>query len=166
MGDFELLKSFEIFENLTNEQLKKLQPYCYTETYQKDDRLFQEGEDAEQIWIEYEGKIDLRFELPNTQSNSKEQTVEQINVRQPKDARTLGWSCFVPPYRMRLSAYCVSDSCEVLKIDKRDLQELFNNDPRMGYYILSNLIQEVGYRFHECQNGLAKIMGEDIINQW
>ncbi|MFW6414769.1 MAG: Crp/Fnr family transcriptional regulator [Thermodesulfobacteriota bacterium] len=166
MVDFELLKSFEIFENLTNDQLRKLQPFCFTEIYKKGEKLFQEGDKAEQIWIEYGGKIDLRFELPGSQSNSEEQTVEQINVRRPKEARTLGWSCFVPPYRMRLSAYCVSDTCEVLKIDKRDLQELFNNDPRMGYYILSNLIQEVGYRFHEFQNGMAKLMGENIINQW
>jgi CRP-like cAMP-binding protein len=67
---------------------------------------------------------------------------------------------------MRLSAYCVSDSCTVIKFDRDVLLKLFEQDTDMGYKILSFMIKVVGYRFHEFQDELAKHLGEDIINAW
>ena len=165
MVNLESLRSLEIFRDLDNAQLQTLHSHAYTEQYSRNERLFKEGEDARQMWIETEGQIDLRFELPGQGDTTSDQTIRSIQAR-PMEAKVLGWSCFVPPYKMRLSAYCISDSCTVIKLNRDDLLNLFEQDKDIGYKILSYMIKVVGYRFHEFQDELARHLGEDIINAW
>lgn len=165
MVDITLLKSLDIFKELSYEQLQLVQKYCYKAEYDKGDRLFREGDDATQVWIESDGKIDLRFELPGSTTTSEDHTVTRIEAR-PSEAKVLGWSCFVPPYKMRLSAYCVTDKCELVKIEKYDLMRIFDQEPRIGYLIMSYLVRVVGYRFQEFQEEYARMMGEDVLNSW
>ena len=165
MVDIELLRSLDIFKELTLEQLQLVQKYCYFAEYNQGDRLFREGDDATQVWIESDGKIDLRFELPGSPPTTEEQTVTRIEAR-PSEAKVLGWSCFVPPYKMRLSAYCVTDRCELVKIEKYDLMRIFDQDPRVGYLVMSYLVRVVGFRFQEFQEEYARVMGEDALNSW
>ncbi|WP_027371321.1 Crp/Fnr family transcriptional regulator [Desulfovermiculus halophilus] len=165
MVSLETLKSLELFHDLSTEQLESLQEQAYTEHFTRNTCLFKEGDPARELWIETEGQVDLRFELPGQTITSNDQTIQHIEAR-PLEARMLGWSCFVPPYQMRLSAYCVTETCTVIKFKRDALLELFEHDTDMGYKILSFMIKVVGYRFHECQDELAKHMGENIINAW
>jgi len=165
MVSLETLKSLEMFQDLSKGQLEALQQMAYMEQYARNQRLFKEGDPAQQLWIETEGRIDLRFEIPGQTTTSSDQTIHSFEAR-PLEARVLGWSCFVPPYKMRLSAYCVSESCTVIKFERSDLLKHFEQDPDMGYKILSFMIKVVGYRFHEFQDELAKHLGENIINAW
>ncbi len=165
MVELELLKSLDIFKELTTEQIELVQKYCYRAEYNKGDRLFREGDDATQVWIESDGKIDLRFELPGNPPTTEDQTVTRIEARQ-SEAKVLGWSCFVPPYKMRLSAYCVTDRCELVKIEKYDLMRLFDQDPRIGFLFMNYLVRVVGFRFQAFQEEYARVMGEDVLNSW
>ena len=165
MVNLETLRSLEMFKDLSKEQLEVLQKHAYIEHYAREQRLFKEGDPAQQLWINTEGRIDLRFEIPGQKTTTNDQTVQSFQAR-PLEAKVLGWSCFVPPYKMRLSAYCVSDSCTVIKFDREDLFKLFDRDTDMGYKILTFMIKVVGYRFHEFQEELAKHIGEEIINAW
>jgi hypothetical protein len=67
---------------------------------------------------------------------------------------------------MRLSAYCVTEKCELVKIEKYDLMRVFDQDPRIGYLIMSYLVRVVGFRFQEFQEEYARVMGEDVLNSW
>ena len=112
-----------------------------------------------------EGQVDLYFEMPGADLPSAETTMSSLRARDTK-ARTLGWSCFVPPFKMRLSAYCVTRTCRVVRIKKEDLLELFQNDLKMGYDFLTYLVQVVGYRFHQFQDEVARQRGESILSGW
>jgi hypothetical protein len=67
---------------------------------------------------------------------------------------------------MRLSGYCGTRGCCVIKIHKKDLFELFEKDPKMGYLIMSYLIKVVGYRFDQFQDEIAKSKGDEIMHVW
>ena len=90
----------------------------------------------------------------------------ELKRKKEAEAKTLGWSCFVPPYKMRLSAYVVTDTCRIVRVAKNDLLRLFNDDPLMGYRFMSYMITVVGYRFHQFQAYVAKNLGEDLISGW
>ena len=160
-----LLDSVSAFKGLTDQQLASLSKVCEVEEFKRDDRLFREGDPADYMWIVTEGTVDLRFELPGDLSASDENTISSLEAQDDKK-RTLGWSCFVPPYKMMLSAYCATRSCTVIKIDKNDLLELCEKDSVMGYKLMSYLIKIVGYRFQQFQDQIAKIKGHDIIHSW
>ena len=167
MVSVELLGTIEAFKGMDRGQLSKLQPNCQEFGFNQGDKLFTEGDSAEHLWIVMDGRVDLRFELPAGRPTSKEHTVSSVNIdRKEAVAQTFGWSCFVPPYKMRLSAYCAADRTKILRISKESLLKLFDEDYKMGYVFLTYLITVVGYRFHQFQDVVAKNMGESLLCGW
>ncbi|QTA86237.1 Crp/Fnr family transcriptional regulator [Desulfonema magnum] len=164
MISLDLLEKLDIFEGLNDDQLTAVQENCEEKEYKRGDRLFAEGEDATHLWIVTEGRVDLRFEMPGSRPTSDDYTVSAVSARDSV-AKILGWSCFVPPHKMRLSGYCARD-CKVIKIGKTNLTKLFAKDPWLGFLIMSYLVRVVGYRFHQFQDEAAKNMGENIMSCW
>ncbi len=165
MISIDFLRTFEIFKELDDNQLEAVRGCCELVEYQQGDKLFTEGDDATQVWIIINGGVDLRFELPAGRPTSEANTVSSVKTDDAA-AKILGWSCFVPPYKMRLSAYCVSRKCEIVRIPKKDLLELFQQDPKMGYSVLSFLMKVVGFRFHQFQDVVARNIGENLMSGW
>jgi len=162
-----ILSNIEAFQGLSQRQLIKLEPYCEALAYRQGDQLFAEGEPAMHLWVVLEGRVDLRFEMPDKRLASEHHTVTSSEAgHRDNVGQTFGWSCFVPPHQMRLSAYCVTDECRVVRIAREDLLRLFDYDPHMGYVFLTYLIKVVGYRFHQFQEVVAKHMGEYLMYGW
>ena len=167
MIDLKILRELKPFENMNEDQLKKLQENCEEIDFQKGDKLFTQNDDALHLWIVREGSVDLRFELPDRRETSPDMTVDGVNVgKKAPEAKVLGWSCFVPPYKMRLSAYCVTGACKIVRVLKSDLMTLFSQDSQMGYLFMSYMIRVVGFRFHQFQDHVARNMGEDLMFGW
>jgi CRP-like cAMP-binding protein len=167
MIELESLRQLQPFSDMNVDQLKKLQSKCELVEFQKGDKLFTEGDDAIHLWVVVEGSVDLRFELPDRSPTSGKMTIDSVEVEEKEpEAKVLGWSCFVPPHKMRLSAYCVTKCCKIVRVLKSDLLQLFNNDALMGYLFMSYMIKVVGFRFHQFQNHVAKNLGEDLMFGW
>jgi len=165
MVSLELLDRVETFKGMNDEQLEAIKANCEVVEFQRDDKLFTEGDDATHLWVVMEGDVDLRFELPGTEPSGIS-NMSSVSIVKEGVARILGWSCFVPPHKMRLSAFCASRLCKVLKVKKEALIELFKNDPQMGYLFMSSIVKVVGYRFHQFQDEVAKRRGEHIMSGW
>jgi len=73
---------------------------------------------------------------------------------------------FVSPNKYRLSAYCASDSCTIIQVEKERLESLFEKNTAVGYYFMKYVINVVGERFNQIQDEVANRLGEDIMNGW
>ncbi|MEE8398377.1 MAG: cyclic nucleotide-binding domain-containing protein [Desulfobacterales bacterium] len=146
MVDIDFLRKVGIFKGLEDDQLALILENCQEKEFPKGGLLFKEGQEAHCIWLVVDGEVDLRFDLPARPTTSKETTLNTETT-----SNTLGWSAFVPPYRYVLSAYCTSESCKVAQLEKADLLTLFEEDPGMGYSVMSNLAGVVSTRFHKMQ---------------
>ncbi len=133
MAHLDFLKKVPVFEGLNEDQLKSLLDGCVEETYHEGEKLFDEGEEAQHLWIILHGTAEVRFALPG-HDTPQTNTVSVISSGQ-----TIGWSSFVPPYRYHLPVYCTSKTCRVIKIRKDFLLDLFEKDSRMGYLFMSNI---------------------------
>lgn len=165
MNSTEMLGQLEAFKDLNAHQLAAMGSYSKEETYQRGDKLFTEGDPATEVWFIVDGHVDLRFEMPDRRPTTTDATLSSVQVNDAV-AKTLGWSCFVPSYKMRLSAYCVSRTCKVVKIARENLLRFFEEDPLAGYRFMSYLIKVVGYRFHQFQDEVAKHRGEYMMGGW
>ena len=145
----DFLKGVDIFKGLNENQLVGIQTGCREKKYENGNRLFAEGEDADRLWIVIEGQVDLRFELPGRPST------EENTISSMKTAKTIGWSSFVPPGRYKLSAFCASETCSILQIEKEYLLDLFEKDVQLGYLVISNLTGVASTRFHRLQDSAA-----------
>ncbi len=165
MTTLETLEGLEIFKGLTDEELVKVQELCTEEEYQRNERLFAEGEPARHMWIVTQGKVDLRFEMPSTKRTTDESTISSHDYVIP-ESQVFGWSCFIPPYKMRLSAYCSSRKCSIVKISSTALTSLMEADTTIGYKLMRYMLQVVGFRSKQFQDEVVKFMGIDMMNSW
>lgn len=129
----------DVFQGLSEEQLASLQEGIQEFRYLKGKRLFKEGDEADHLWIVKEGQVDVGFELPTA---SDVHTLYTIPA-----GKALGWSCFVPPNKYRLSSYCASGMCTVLRLERQFLLDSFERDPAMGCLVMTNLASAVAERF-------------------
>jgi len=159
------LEEMHIFKDFNSDQLNKILEFCILETFQQDQRLFTEGEAAKDMWIVLDGGVELRFEMPNAKATTKDNMVSTHHNEIP-ESQVFGWSCFIPPYKMRLSAYCTSRRCQVVKIDAEKLNKLMASDTDIGFKIMGYLVQVLGYRFKQMQEEVVKFLGINMMNSW
>jgi (2Fe-2S) ferredoxin/signal-transduction protein with cAMP-binding, CBS, and nucleotidyltransferase domain len=141
MACLELLKRVDPFSSLNDDALSVISSFCTLKKYKYAHRLFKDGDSASYLWVVGSGLIDLRFDLPDSHT-SEESTLSSV-----AENKIIGWSSLVPPYRYRLSAYCASDECTVLMIERDLLFGFMKDNPEAGYKILSAILKVVGNRF-------------------
>ncbi len=64
MAHLDFLKKVHVFGGLNDEQLMALCDGCVEKVYHEGDKLFDEGEEANHLWIVVDGTVEVRFELP------------------------------------------------------------------------------------------------------
>ncbi len=165
MTSVRLIENLHIFNEFSHKELELVAGLCSTAEYREEECLFKEGDPATEMWIVLDGGVELRFELPGRRASTSESMVSSHQNDVP-ESQVFGWSCFIPPYKMRLSAYCTSKRCHVLKIGSDQLYKVMNDDKEIGFKIMNYLVQVIGFRFKQMQNEVAKIMGVSMMNSW
>lgn len=145
MACIDLLQHIEAFNTLTEKELAVIDGFCREKGFIYGDRIFKEGDDATHLYIVKKGLVDLRFDLP-ARETSEAHTLSSI-----PENNIFGWSSMVPPYRYKLSAYCATDSCRVVMMEKSRFHDYLYEYPKSGYLILSELLKVVGKRFQKLQ---------------
>jgi signal-transduction protein with cAMP-binding, CBS, and nucleotidyltransferase domain len=160
MIPLEFLEKVQVFKELNDEQLTRIQKHCREATFSRGDKIFAAGEKTEYLWVVMEGQIELQWATPG-RSALPESTVSKLS-----EFMTFGWSSLVPPLTYRLSAHCATRNCKVMQVDREALIKLFEKDAEIGYKVMLELLSVVGSRFLNLQDEIAKQRGSDIINQW
>ena len=165
MVEIERIEEMHIFKDFDQDELEKIVGMCFEEEYQIGESLFLEGDTAKEMWVVMNGSVELRFEMPNAKSTTNENTLTFHHKSIPQ-SQIFGWSCFIEPYKMKLSAYCTSRRCIVLKIDAQKLNKLMEEDTAIGFKLMRYIVQVVGYRFAQMKEDLAKFMGINMMHSW
>ena len=141
MAYLELLKRVDAFCALSDEELSVIDAFCTRKKFYHGMNMFKDGDMANNLWVVENGLIDLRFDLP-ARETSEESTLSSVSKN-----NIIGWSSLVPPYRYKLSAYCASDECTVVMVERDRLLEFMKDNPGAGYKVLSAILKVVGNRF-------------------
>ncbi|MDZ7833665.1 MAG: cyclic nucleotide-binding domain-containing protein [Desulfobacterales bacterium] len=145
MACLDWLPHVEAFQALTKTELAVIDGFCREKEFSHGDRIFKEGDDATHLYVVIEGLVDLRFDLP-ARETSEAQTLSSV-----QENSIFGWSSMVPPFRYRLSAYCASERCRVMMIERSRFQDYLRQYPETGYRVLAELLKVVGSRFQQLQ---------------
>lgn len=153
MPGFDFLKRMWIFDGLDDSQLKKLEACCSIEKFKKGDRLFSDNENATHLFILSEGQVDLRYDVPGEHSSDLN-TITSI-----RQCQAFGWSALTHSPIYTLSAYCVTDTCKVVQVERKSLLALFDQDFKMGYVLMANIAEVIRTRFHQFQEDMSRRKG-------
>ena len=160
MISLDFLEKVDAFSDLNDTQLTAVQDCCEIAEFKRGEQLFAAGETPKYFWIMREGQVTLSWDLEDG-PGMPEHTITTLSAGMP-----FGWSSLVPPNKYRLSAHCASRNCEVIRIKKGCLTQLFEDDAELGYKVMSKVMVVAGQRFHQFQDEVAKRRGHDIINRW
>jgi len=182
MISMDFLRKAKDLKKLNEEQLRAIQSCCKQKEFRKGDRLFRQGETALHVWVLTQGEISLRFDVPeqilhdsyslmmeeDTQAANapKDRTSEKNTISVITKGMSFGWSSFVPPYKYSLSAYCETDVCELIRAERDDLINVFEEDPQIGYVIMSHFVKVVGQRFYKLQSEVVKRKEDAAMFKW
>jgi CRP-like cAMP-binding protein len=160
MPSLDFLRRTMIFDGLPEESLSKVAECCSEIECKAGDRIFRDGEKAETMYIVMEGRVDLRFEVPGRPS-SPEDTISSMRQGQP-----FGWSALVQSPIYSLSAYSATEKSRLLAVSRECLLALFDEEPKTGFVVMSNLAEVIRIRFHQLQEELGRRKGRTSGQSW
>jgi len=142
------LKKLEIFSKLNEEELNKIAKIARKEVVKKDKVIFREDTRAQNLYLITKGKVAIYMELHRG---------EEMVLRTLTDGMLFSWSALVPPYRLTASARAMEDS-ELIVIGGEELEALFEEDPRLGYLIMSAIAGIASSRLRDTRMQLASFI--------
>jgi len=123
------LKKIDLFKNLSDEELKELEPYLAATTYKKKDAIFSEGDAPEWFYIVSTGKV----KVTRISHDGKELILEIIS---PHDI--FGGVAVLRNFPYPANAVAMEDS-EILKISRKNLMRLVDRFPNLMFCIALQL---------------------------
>lgn len=148
IGFMKNLKKIDLFKNLSDEELKELEPYLSWTTFRKKGEIFAEGDQPEWFYIVSKGKI----KITKLSHDGKEIILELIS---PTDI--FGGVAVLRNFPYPANAVAMEDS-EVIKISRKNLMRLVDRFPNLMYCIALQL----GDRMKSSYDSLKNIALERV----
>jgi CRP/FNR family cyclic AMP-dependent transcriptional regulator len=148
MVPFEALKEFGLFDGLDDSELAKVAELCQERTFEEGDICFRQNSNANELHL-------CRFGKMNIVVSIWEPWAREVTIYIAKAGEVFGWSALVEPYLYTSSAKCVEKTQEIY-IKGSDMKELFDQNPRIGYVVMTNLSATISSRLSETRQKLSR----------
>lgn len=148
MAAMKNLKNIDLFKNLSDEELKEMEPYLVSAQFKKKEDIFSEGDQPEWFYIVSKGKV----KITKISHDGKEIILEIIS---PTDI--FGGVAVIRGFPYPANAVAMEDS-EVFKISRRNLMRLVDRFPNLMYCIALQL----GDRMKSSYDSLKNIALERV----
>ena len=147
MINVHVLKGFDLFQGLTDNDLSKIADLCHLHTIQEGDIIFKEGNRATDIHLCNSGKVDVTIWI-------REPWNKNVVVHRVVAGELFGWSALVAPYTYTASAECVEPG-DVIVVNGHALLMMLAENPTVGYRIMTNLDTEISARLMQTRQKLS-----------
>jgi CRP-like cAMP-binding protein len=121
-------------------------------TYEPEQKIYREGEEANQFLLLIRGIVAVELHLAG-RGNLVIQTVGAGEV--------LGWSWLFPPYRRRFDARVIQKT-NAYALDGKYLREKADSDHRLGYELLKRFSKTVVERLQATRIQLLDVYGKSV----
>jgi CRP/FNR family transcriptional regulator, cyclic AMP receptor protein len=143
------LHDVRLFEGMTPADLELIAGCGSNVRFQTGELVFRNGDDAETFYVIRHGSVALETFVPGRGPVTIE-TLEAGDV--------LGWSWLFPPYRWHFDARALS-LVRATSFDGACLRGKCENDPRLGYDLMSRFAQVVIARLQWTRMRLLDVYG-------
>ena len=144
-----IVTEIDLFKGVAHEIMEEIVNICFEGNYAQDTVLFKKGEEAERLYILEEGSVKLIIENGGT-----------ITFTLDEPGEVFGWSSMVESGHYTASGVCATD-IKVLKIERDELDKIFNRHPDVGVKVLKRLAGVISQRLTDAYQDLLSSMGQD-----
>ncbi|HOK39839.1 MAG TPA: cyclic nucleotide-binding domain-containing protein [bacterium] len=129
MSNLEILKKNQIFENLTDDELKIIESICNIENYAENEIIFEEGAKSEDFYILIKGKVAIEIQLQMKSEKASVHTVDEGQV--------FGEFALIDHEPRSATATTIKDST-LLRISIDEFMKKLDEYPAIGYKVMKN----------------------------
>jgi CRP-like cAMP-binding protein len=141
----ETLRRFSCFSPVREASLKAVAMISREASVPAGTTIFNERDPADALRIIIDGKVDIRYTL----RVGELRTVDTLGA-----GDILGWSALVEPYRMTGTATASTDT-HLVVVEAKPLRALFEQDPLLGYRMMSDAVKLLADRLDGARVQLA-----------
>ena len=126
------IKKFELFGVLSEKQLEKIAKITEKKSFKKGAHIYEKGDRAKEMHVVLKGLVSLREINPGDEVG--------IGFESRERGEFFGAACFMKPQEYTLTAVCMENS-EVLAVNAEKLFDLCQQDPGIGYQLMTKVAQ-------------------------
>jgi CRP/FNR family cyclic AMP-dependent transcriptional regulator len=141
------IRRHRFFRDISDEYVRSIAAHAKEDTFNKDEFIFREGEDADSLYLITYGKVSLELSTAH-RGRVIIQTIDEDDV--------LGVSWVSPPYRWQFDARALMLT-RAIRIDAYNLRRLCDEDNALGYRLMKRLIDVVIKRMQAVRLQLLEI---------
>ena len=140
MISVDFLRTCELFSGLSDEELAQVAAIACVQAYEAGDVICGEREDADRLFILYEGRVQVQIRLHSLLEPGGEATIEEV-----VPGRIFGWSSLVRQRQFTASARGLCPG-QVVVIRAGDLNALFDRNAHIGFVVMKQLADVIASR--------------------
>jgi CRP/FNR family cyclic AMP-dependent transcriptional regulator len=148
MIELQTLQRFPYFAELERENLQQLAMLGEQRTIAAGTRMFEEGQDADHLYVIVRGKVEICYTL----GEEKDLSIQTLG-----DGDLLVWSALVEPYKTT-SVGTTTQQTQVLVFDAKKLRELFDTDPVLGQALIHQVAKMLRKRLETARGKFARLV--------
>jgi CRP/FNR family cyclic AMP-dependent transcriptional regulator len=138
MTNINELKSIVMLNNLKVSMLEKLSTITSIKTYKANDYIFNEGDDAENLYAVIEGRVRLEID---------KKYITRISINDIIQGMAFGFSALVDTEKKSYTTYAKARTdVKLYKWKATDLEVLFNQDFEMGFLFMKEIAKIIKAR--------------------
>ena len=146
-----ILRLSDVFNGLSNDQLKRLVPFCREEVYDAGTVLFSEGEPCDTLYIVASGSLALAMKLQIGRNEGS------VTIGVVSRGGAVGHSGLKSPYRHTMTGRTL-EKTEVIALDNRILRRWCEENPESGFRVMTNVAKVIASRLEHSRRTLGHIL--------
>ena len=146
----ERLKHSDIFNELTDDELAQIVPFCHEAAYHGGESVLAEDAPADWLFIVEQGKLSLEKKI----QLGRRGTVRTATVGIVGPGKSAGWSALTPPNIYTSTAVCLEPAL-LVKLDCQALRRFLNDHPSVGYKVMRAIAGLARARYKSATDTLA-----------
>lgn len=150
----DLLNRFALIEGFTEDQINLLHPLIDDVTFEANQRIFDQGDQAQFLYFVLEGKVSIRF-------NPEDGPV--LSVAELDEGDVFGWSAAMGSECYTSSAVCTKHGIFV-QMKGEELKNLCQEHPETGILILNRLAGVIAQRLRGTHEKVVELLHQGLNN--
>ena len=151
----DLLNRFALIEGFTEDQINLLHPLIDDVTFEANQRIFDQGDQAKFLYFVLEGKVSIRF-------NPEDGPV--LSVAELDEGDVFGWSAAMGSECYTSSAVCTERGIFV-QMKGEELKNLCQEHPETGILILNRLAGVIAQRLRGTHEKVVDLLHQGLNNK-
>ena len=140
------IKTFEIFNDLSDVEIELFTKHVKTKQYKKDDIIINEGEEGASLLFVLDGEIIVSqaLTLATNKFDENDNREKQLTTLSSKEHKImLGEIALCSPDKKRNATVKAVINCQIARLPFNNIYKICNTDNSVGYKVMKNLSEIV-----------------------